>query len=57
MASSNDNEKIGMHRVTVVVIISVIPYSAVDNVLVYKGTRKNVINFEPILPIRNSMEM
>ena len=52
--SAIDIEKSGCNSPAAVKTSSVTPNSSVVNVYVYNGTRKNWMNFDPILPIINT---
>ena len=52
-ASHIFNVNNGTNTIPIVEIISTVPYSLVVRILVYKGTRKKLINFVPKLPNAN----
>lgn len=52
MPSAIESEKTGINTLDAVNTISVIPYCSVVKTYVYKGTKKNCINFDPKLPIK-----
>ena len=52
-ASQIFNVNKGTNTIPIVEIISTVPYSLVVRMLVYRGTRKKLINFVPKLPNAN----